>query len=704
MAVTQDVIINTKKAVINVKNVEKQVKRVETQAKKSSRGVDNFSSSLYKAGGAFLAIQVGARIVGAVSAKLVEGAKAGIDFARSIAEIETLLPGTERNTARLNDTLLQLSNNYGQSAQSQAKGFYDIVSAGVQGFSNQMDVLNTTNKIAIGGITDTATATNLLVTTMNAFQSQGATATKVADVLFTTVKQGVTTIPQLASAMGQVNAIASNAGVKLEEVGAAMAVLTKNGLRSTQAATALKAGITAFSKPTAEAKKLIKKLGIDFSTTAIKTKGFETVMRDLRKATGGNVAVLEKLFSNVRARTSLIPLLSSKWEEFNKQLANFKDTSGAADAAFKRITETAGFQIDRLNTAFTNLTAAVTSILDKELAGYFKDMADSANRGGVIFEFFLKTVKWTVKGLIFLEQAFVGVQTTVQAVIAVVTKLLNVLTLGALSDAVKAVDDVWEIYTKRLGKLHSLQGKVSKAFDRYIKGNAVAASTLAEDLKKLTGAAGDAQGALNDVKPPKPDKDGMKLENQLANLQKKGDEVAARDEEARYKRKVAAQKEALGEIRALNQSAFGDYQAFQIAEATVATYSAATKALAAFPPPASFIAAAAAVAAGIANIAKIRAASSQAGQASGQYQQGGIVPGNKFEGDRVLARVNSGEMILNRQQQGRLFESINAGNSGGNSNITINVSSITGDIPQRSLDKMIDQIRERVIFGNKRFV
>jgi TP901 family phage tail tape measure protein len=50
--------------------------------------------------------------------------------------------------------------------------------------------------------------------------------------------------------------------------------------------------------------------------------------------------------------------------------------------------------------------------------------------------------------------------------------------------------------------------------------------------------------------------------------------------------------------------------------------------------------------------------------AAPSFQNGGIVGGNSFSGDNVAANVNSGEMILNRQQQSQLF---NMANNGGTS-------------------------------------
>ena len=42
-----------------------------------------------------------------------------------------------------------------------------------------------------------------------------------------------------------------------------------------------------------------------------------------------------------------------------------------------------------------------------------------------------------------------------------------------------------------------------------------------------------------------------------------------------------------------------------------------------------------------------------------KYEDGGVVPGTSYTGDKVVANVNSGEMILNQQQQANLFKQAN---------------------------------------------
>ena len=75
----------------------------------------------------------------------------------------------------------------------------------------------------------------------------------------------------------------------------------------------------------------------------------------------------------------------------------------------------------------------------------------------------------------------------------------------------------------------------------------------------------------------------------------------------------------------------------------------ATASGASMPFPYNIVAIAAGVAAVVAALASV----------SGAFANGGIVGGSSPSGDKLLARVNSGEMILNGAQQSRLFNFIN---------------------------------------------
>ena len=57
-----------------------------------------------------------------------------------------------------------------------------------------------------------------------------------------------------------------------------------------------------------------------------------------------------------------------------------------------------------------------------------------------------------------------------------------------------------------------------------------------------------------------------------------------------------------------------------------------------------------------------------------KFARGGIFGGGPTSGDKMLARVNAGEMILNQGQQSHLFEAINSGRLGGGGNISSSVT------------------------------
>lgn len=63
---------------------------------------------------------------------------------------------------------------------------------------------------------------------------------------------------------------------------------------------------------------------------------------------------------------------------------------------------------------------------------------------------------------------------------------------------------------------------------------------------------------------------------------------------------------------------------------------------------------------------------------AGSFADGGIISGSSFHGDKMLARVNAGEMILNPMQQSNLFNALNGGGAvGGMRNVEFKISGST---------------------------
>lgn len=138
-------------------------------------------------------------------------------------------------------------------------------------------------------------------------------------------------------------------------------------------------------------------------------------------------------------------------------------------------------------------------------------------------------------------------------------------------------------------------------------------------------------------------------------------------EQLTSKQRVDGTRDALSSIATLtsssNRKLFEIGKAAAVTTATVDGIMAVQKTLASTPYPINFALAALVGVATAANVAKI------ASQSPPKFERGGIVGGSSFSGDQVPIRVNSGEMILNRESQQRLFNQIN--NGGGDSSEVI---------------------------------
>jgi TP901 family phage tail tape measure protein len=205
--------------------------------------------------------------------------------------------------------------------------------------THSLDFLRVAEELSVGGRADLESVTRLLKSTMNAYGAETDEARSYSDAFFKTVKIGQTTIPQLADSMAAVASIAAASGVDIDTLGASIAALTGTGIKTEEAMTLIKGAITNIIKPSAQATEEAQKLGIEFDAAALKSEGFDGILRKVWEATGGNADSMAKLFGNIRGYTGAVILGEDASGKFALALDEMENKAGATDEAYQKMAD-----------------------------------------------------------------------------------------------------------------------------------------------------------------------------------------------------------------------------------------------------------------------------------------------------------------------------------------------------------------------------
>lgn len=199
-------------------------------------------------------------------------------------------------------------------------------------------------------------------------------------------------------------------------------------------------------------------------------------------------------------------------------------------------------------------------------------------------------------------------------------------------------------------------------------------TSILETVNTLTEISNMLAGARSLLDDKKHADAAIELEGTVAQIAAEETLAGVKAKEAAFETAITSNKIAQAEASLGVATALGIETAAWIALSAAAkdaamAIAAANAAAAAGPAaPAAALAAATSVGAGL--TATMAA-----------FAKGGIVGGNSTHGDRNLARVNSGEMILNKAQQGTLFSMLNGkGGLGGNVEFKIRGADLVGTI------------------------
>lgn len=278
------------------------------------------------------------------------------EFSQRMAEVHTMTDLTAEGIGRLGDQITDISLRLPQSASELAGAQYDILSAGVA-LTDSTAALELAGKAAVAGVTDTKTASQVGLGVINAYGLGIDELGEVYDVLFQTVKNGVTTFPELAQNLGGTLPTAKAAGVDYREVAAAVAEMTKAGIKTPEATTALRGAINALAAPTAEAKKQFAALGITW----------DGLLPTLDQIAKKNLSIdqMRLLIPDVQARTGVLAL-TQNMDALRGTLDGMEQAGGSMEQAYSIMKDTPANQIKLLQNA---LSALVRELMGVAAAG-----------------------------------------------------------------------------------------------------------------------------------------------------------------------------------------------------------------------------------------------------------------------------------------------------------------------------------------------
>jgi TP901 family phage tail tape measure protein len=480
--------VGATQAITALKNVNTQAQKfnqtvngTNSKLKDANKALPILSKGFFGAGAGAKGAALGFKTAGAALMTALGPLTAGLTLVAALGKTFANLAAQDFASAKiktlgvdadaLQPKLASLSNELsGQASSLQLlSASYDVASAGFGETAELTDVLKASQLGATGGFSELATVADATTSVLNAYGLESDKAAKLVDGFIQTQNDGKIVVDQYAQQIGRLAPIAAGAGVGIEELNAAISTVTATGVPVESTFAGLRQVIAAIQKPTSEAAKAAEKLGIDFSATALSTKGLGGVLEELVAKGGASEETLAQFFGSVEARTAILPLLNDQLVSFNKNLENQAKAQGtAAEAAFTAQNTIQG-QLTRLGTAFTNLTTDGSEI-------------------GIVIRESLKIAAVTVEAL---TAAFKLVLAPVRAIFAAVGEIGKQIGKAIGIDATKTLFNLEQGWI-------GIKERVTEVSDQVIFAGKVIGGVYANVYKKIFGfLKGIADGTKN---------------------------------------------------------------------------------------------------------------------------------------------------------------------------------------------------------------
>lgn len=393
-------------ALIQVEGAVARINRGTRNTRQSFGGLENQLGSTLTA---FLRYRVVSGIFIAIERQIRESIETAKELELRLAEIQTISPEFRiRGLDSVQQQVQSISQSFGIDQLEVASGLYQTLSNQIGDANQSVQFLTDSAAFSRATLTDLSDSVNLLAGVLNAYGLEASNAARVSDVLFKTIELGRVRGQELAQNFGNITTQAAQLGVDIEEVGAAIATLTIQGVKADTAMTGLQNIFIKLIRPSSGLKKALDEIGVSSVRAGIETDGLIGFLIKLEQTTGGTIEELGEMFPRVRALRGEMGLVA---DEGNKAVETFnrlrKEFRGASADAAGIVLETQAAELERNLKTIEN---AFTSDIGRPLIRTINDIVEAVGGAEAATQVLIATIQTigpvaiSVIGLVAVQQ------------------------------------------------------------------------------------------------------------------------------------------------------------------------------------------------------------------------------------------------------------------------------------------------------------
>lgn len=329
-------------------------------------------------GGGTMAI-AGAAAAGYTGGRFLAPA-VGFDEEMSRVQALTRLDKGDSQLAALRAQAKKLGAETAFTTRDAASGQAFLAMAGFTPQSIQAALPGVLNMALAGGM-DLGESADIGSNILSQFTLPAGEMDRVSDVLTAAFTRTNTDLRSLGDTMKYAGPVASKLGISLEEAAGMAGILANNGLRGSDAGTAMRSSLARLASPTAGAAKALKQLGVSVSDASGKMRPVETILLDLYKATKkyGQVDQVG-FFKDIAGEEAFVGLQTlvagAGSGELQKLIDALKAASGEASAVAKKMADNLGGDLKNLDSAWEGFRIQIEETVDGPLRKLTQNLSD----------------------------------------------------------------------------------------------------------------------------------------------------------------------------------------------------------------------------------------------------------------------------------------------------------------------------------------